>query len=136
MNSTGSRAKVLHGNASNTSTGMTANKLTISKTGKVVSKIKSEQAKVRMKENARMLLRAQAVKEVRQDRDDVADLFKKNSKINQAVKKRYVELLKENNIPIKPIRSKSTTGKNLRKKSKKTTTTKKSGGKKKFFWYK
>lgn len=107
----GSRAQVLHGTVEKTSSGMTAEKLTVNKNGKVVSKEKSKQAKKNFGKNLQMKLHSQAVKEVSKGRNDKRDLFVKNSNINKDIKKRYHELLRLNDLPIQPVRRASKTGK-------------------------
>jgi hypothetical protein len=81
------------------------------KNGDIVSVAMSKQSKAGYAKNPRLVLRAQAVKEVGRGRNDRRELFVKNSDINKAVKTRYHELLVKNNLPIVTVRSKPMTGK-------------------------
>ena len=119
----GSRVKVMNGNADKTASGMTREDIKLNpKTGRYVSKAKSAQAKKKMAGNKRMQLRKQATKEVTKGRKDVRDLFKAgDTPIKRDVRKRYEELLRENNLPVtatkktKTVKKRATTASKKRK---------------------
>ena len=118
---TGSRVQVMNGTVDKTKSGLTKADLKLNpKTGRYVSKAKSEQAHKKIENNKRMKLRRQATKEVTKGRKDAKDLFKAgDTKIKRDVRERYEALLKKNNLPI------TTPKKKAAKKSAKKRPTKK-----------
>lgn len=117
----GSRVQVMNGTVDTTKSGLTKADLQFNpKTGRYVSKAKSEQGKKKMASNKRLQLRHQATKEVAEGREDVKDLFKAgDTKIKREVHKRYEELLTQNNLPVKVSKKEKAlkTAKNSVKKS-------------------
>lgn len=104
---TGSRIQVMNGTVDSTASGLTRADIKLNaKTGRYVSKLKSAQAKKKMAGNKRMQLRRQATQEVTTGRKDAKNLFKPgDNKIKRDVRKRYEELLWENDLPIKKKRA-------------------------------